>query len=155
MPNTIRYTLVLRALRAQVGEWALVEVPRVVDVELPERGSRGDPATRDVARAADHVVIGIGNGRKEIEVDVVEAGTLGRYEPLGDERAEQQRLVPRAIIERGLDRPRCARDQHALTGLDLLEQLPERHRDALEIHEAENRMVLSARELVALARNHA
>jgi hypothetical protein len=92
----------------------------------------------------------------EAIVDVVEAGTAGARPAFRDERSEEKGNVS---VERGQrlrrGRPLGPGDEDPVPGLDLLQQLPHEQRNADHVHQAQNRMVMGPRELIALARAQA
>ena len=123
-----------------------------MDVEFPKHASGRDAALADVARSGDDRVIRCERLLEEVSVHIVEAGTAIANPPFRDERSEKQRHVTVAVCELGLYRAGRARDQHPVAGVDLVEQLPEQHRNTGEIDKTEHRVVRRPRELVALAR---
>src|SRR5207237_10051492 len=109
----------------------------VLYVELPQSTARGDRALVDVPGAAHDGVISGEHGIEVLAVDVVEAGAALAYPSLGDERPEEQGRLRLRRVELSSVVPGCARHEHSLAGLDLLEQLPREQWHAEHVHETE------------------
>jgi hypothetical protein len=110
----------------------------------------GDLAVGGVPTPADQQVVGLDDLVEEVPVQVVEAGPLRRRVALADERAEQHRREAVRLAQR-LDLGRRTAVEHdPVAGQDLLEQLPQQHRHAEHVHQAQHRVVVRPRDPVAL-----
>ena len=106
-----------------------------------------------MAPAADEGVVGIDNGVEVLPVGVVEARPAIAHPALGDECTQEERLPPLPQLEPVVPAvPIHSREQHPVSGPDLVQPLPEEQRHADHVDEAEDRVVAGPGELVPLAR---
>src|SRR5207248_79215 len=104
------------------------------------------------SRAADNSVVRVEHAREEFRIDVVEAGAVRRDEPFGNKGSQKQGGLTAGTLKSRFHGKRHTRNGNAIASLDFLEQLPEKHRHARDVDQAEHRMVVRALELVTLAR---
>ena len=126
-----------------------------MDVELAKPAARADCPLIDVAPPAYVSVVRRQHAVEELVVDVVEPRPVLACEALRHERTEQLGQAALVVGELGRALVWRARDQDAIAGSELVEELPHEQRDAEHVDEAQDRVVVGAGERVALAGDHA
>ena len=146
LPHELRDPLLRAAESDQLRNRRRHQMGRVVHVQLVDRATSGERPVGDVATATHHRVPSIHHCIEVDDVNIVESRSARRRPALSDHRAGQEGCGALCVGGSSVITRSGSRDDDHSSRFDLFQQLPLEHRDADDLHEAQNRMVVRAGE---------